>query len=154
MAQQGTIIALSVSAEKGTPKTNVPEVRLIEAWGIDGDAHAGDWHRQVSLLALSSIETMRARGATVRPGIFAENITTDGLDLLDLQIGNRLNIGDALLEITQIGKTCHNRCAIYQQVGDCVMPREGIFARVITGGVVRVGDTIDIAKTDVPCNSR
>ncbi|MHB9132456.1 MAG: MOSC domain-containing protein [Armatimonadota bacterium] len=139
---QGRVIALSVSKEKGVQKTNVPSVRLVEEWGIDGDAHAGPWHRQVSLLALESIEKIRAKGLAVQPGNFAENITTEGIDIPNLHIGDRLHIGKVELEITQIGKECHNRCHIYQQVGDCVMPREGIFGRVIKGGEVRIGDVI------------
>jgi len=144
---EGRVVALSVSDRKGVPKTNVPEVELVENHGIAGDAHAGPWHRQVSLLAIESIETMRAKGADVGPGAFAENITTEGLDLPSLQIGDRIVIGGAELEVTQIGKECHDRCAIYQAVGDCVMPREGIFARVLAGRRVRVGDGVVLHRT-------
>ncbi len=122
------------------------EVRLLVEWGVEGDAHAGAWHRQVSLLAMESIKKMQEKGLEVRPGDFAENITTEGLDLLSLPIGTLLRVGsEALLEVTQIGKECHAGCAIFQQVGQCIMPTEGIFARVIKGGKVRPGDLIQVA---------
>jgi MOSC domain-containing protein YiiM len=143
---EGRIIALSVSDQKGVPKKNVPEVEFLQDHGIAGDAHAGPWHRQVSLLALESIETMRRKGADVGPGAFAENITTQGLDLTSLQVGDHVFVGDADLEVTQIGKECHDRCAIFEAVGDCVMPREGIFTRVVAGGRVRVGDAVSIRR--------
>lgn len=137
------VIAVSVSKEKGTRKENVPEGLLIEGYGFKDDAHAGDWHRQVSLLAMESIDKIRSKGLDVCPGDFAENITTLGMDLVHLPIGTRLKLGqDVLMEVTQIGKECHTRCAIYYQAGDCVMPREGIFARVLSGGIVKKGDTI------------
>jgi molybdopterin adenylyltransferase len=142
--RQGRVVALSVSDRKGTPKCNVPVVRLVEDWGIDGDAHAGRWHRQVSLLALESVRKMQDKGADVAPGVFAENITTEHVDLVRLHVGDRLTVGVAEVEITQIGKECHAHCAIFHQVGDCVMPREGVFARVIRGGEVRVGDPIRV----------
>jgi MOSC domain-containing protein YiiM len=140
----GTVIAISISDRKGIPKRNVEAASLREEWGIEGDAHAGSWHRQVSLLADESIEKMRSKGLPVRAGAFAENITTLGIDLPSLPVGTRVLIGPAELEVTQIGKECHNKCAIYDRVGDCVMPREGIFARVIHGGPIRVGDRISI----------
>jgi len=143
---EGRIIALSVSDQKGVPKKNVPEVEFLQDHGIAGDAHAGPWHRQVSLLALESIETMRCKGADVGPGAFAENITTQGLDLTSLQVGDHVFVGDADLEVTQIGKECHDRCAIFEAFGDCVMPREGIFTRVVAGGRVRVGDVVSIRR--------
>jgi MOSC domain-containing protein YiiM len=130
----GTIIAICISEEKGERKKPVPSALLRENHGIVGDAHAGDWHRQVSLLAEESIDTMRDKGLDVTHGDFAENITTKGIDLVSLPIGTRLSLGNAVIEISQIGKECHTRCAIYYQAGDCVMPREGIFAKVITGG--------------------
>jgi MOSC domain-containing protein YiiM len=117
-------------------------VVLKENHGVVGDAHAGDWHRQVSLLATESIAKMRAMGLDVDSGDFAENVTTIGVDLVSLPIGSRLALGDAVVEITQIGKECHNRCAIYYQAGDCVMPKEGVFARVITGGTISAGTPI------------
>lgn len=145
-ALQGKVLRVSISDEKGVPKKNVEEVRLMVEWGVEGDAHAGAWHRQVSLLAMESIKKMQEKGLEVRPGDFAENITTEGLDLLSLPIGTRLRVGgEALLEVTQIGKECHIGCAIFQQVGQCIMPTEGIFARVIEGGKVRPGDLIQVA---------
>ncbi len=141
---KGTIVAVCTSEKKGVRKKNVGEAELKVDWGIVGDAHAANWHRQVSLLALESIEKMRALGLNVGPGSFAENLTTQGQDLLSLPLGSQVRVGDqAILEITQHGKVCHDRCAIYRQVGDCVMPREGIFAKVIKGGQVKVGDTIE-----------
>lgn len=134
--------AVCISENKGERKKPVESVQLREKHGIVGDAHAGDWHRQVSLLAAESIDKMRATGLDVTAGDFAENITTSGIELVTLPIGSRLLIGETLLEVTQIGKECHNRCAIYDQAGDCVMPKEGIFAIVITGGTIRPGDEI------------
>lgn len=144
---QGKVLRVSISDEKGVPKRNVEEVSLLVEWGVEGDAHAGAWHRQVSLLAMESIRKMQDKGLEVRPGDFAENITTEGLDLISLPIGTRLKVGgEALLEVTQIGKECHAGCAIFQQVGQCIMPLEGIFARVIQGGKVRPGDLIQVTK--------
>ena len=131
-----TVLAVCISENKGERKKPVESVDLRENHGIVGDAHAGDWHRQVSLLAQESIDKMRAMGLDVNAGDFAENITTSGIDLVSLPIGTRLQIGETLLEVTQIGKECHTRCAIFYQAGDCVMPKEGIFAKVITGGVI------------------
>jgi len=136
------VVAVCISAEKGQRKTPVAAVELKENHGIVGDAHAGEWHRQVSLLASESIAKMRALGLDVDSGDFAENITTVGVDLVALPIGTRLAVGDAILEVTQIGKECHNRCAIFYQAGDCVMPKEGIFAKVIRGATVAVGAAI------------
>ncbi|HEX9777184.1 MAG TPA: MOSC domain-containing protein [Geopsychrobacteraceae bacterium] len=137
------ITAVCLSLNKGERKTPTEQVELRENHGIIGDAHAGDWHRQVSLLARESIEKMRAMGLDVTNGDFAENLTTEGIDLPALPIGTRLKIGACLLEVTQIGKECHNRCAIYHQAGDCVMPKEGIFAKVISGGTIAPGDAIE-----------
>ena len=139
----GKVIAVCLSKNKGERKTPVDTVRLIPNYGIEGDAHAGDWHRQVSLLALESIEKMQRMGLSVQAGDFAENITTSGIDLPSLPIGTRLNAGETILEVTQIGKECHTRCAIYFQAGDCVMPKEGIFARVLQGGGIKPGDAIE-----------
>ena len=136
------VLAVCISEKKGERKKPVDLVELRENHGIVGDAHAGDWHRQVSLLAQESIDKMRAMGLDVSAGDFAENITTLGIDLVSLPIGSRLRIGETLLEVTQIGKECHTRCAIFYQAGDCVMPKEGIFVMVITGGIVRPGETI------------
>jgi MOSC domain-containing protein YiiM len=140
----GTVVAISISERKGIPKSNVPAATLVADWGIEGDAHAGAWHRQVSLLAIESIEKMRAKGLDVGPGAFAENITTEFIDIPHLHVGDRVRIAEAELEITQIGKECHSRCAIFQAAGDCVMPREGIFGRVIVGGPIRVGDSVSV----------
>jgi MOSC domain-containing protein YiiM len=137
-----SVLAVCISENKGERKKPVPSVELIVEHGIAGDAHAGGWHRQVSLLAQESIDKMRAMGLDVNAGDFAENITTTGIDLVSLPIGTRLSLGSALLEVTQIGKECHTRCAIYYQAGDCVMPKEGIFARVIEGGIVTAGTGI------------
>ena len=139
----GKLVAISVSEKKGTQKSNVPSAHLVEGHGIEGDAHAGPWHRQVSLLAQESIDKMTAAGLDVGPGDFAENLTTSGIDLLKLKIGDRLRIGEAELEITQIGKECHDHCAVYELAGDCVMPREGIFARVLREGRISAGDAVN-----------
>jgi len=142
------VVAVCVSEQKGERKKPVSEVLVRENHGIVGDAHAGDWHRQISLLALESIKKMQAKGLDVTTGDFAENITTEGIDLPSLPIGTRLVIGETLNEVTQIGKECHTRCAIYHQAGDCVMPREGIFVKVLRGGVVKVNDPIEVVTTD------
>lgn len=135
--------AVCISEKKGERKKPVEAVELRENHGIVGDAHAGDWHRQVSLLAQESIDKMRALGLDVTAGDFAENITTVGIDLVSLPIGSRLQVGETLLEVTQIGKECHTRCAIFYQAGDCVMPKEGIFVKVITGGTIKPGDAVE-----------
>ena len=140
---KGYVKTVSASHTKGVQKTNAPQVCLKAGHGIEGDAHAGPWHRQVSLLAMESIAKIRAKGLDVNPGDFAENITTEGIALHTLPVGTRLQLGDAIqVEVTQIGKECHNRCAIFHAVGDCVMPREGIFVRVLKGGVLRPGDAV------------
>ncbi len=146
-AVTGIVAAISISEEKGTPKTNVPSAVLTPNWGIQGDAHAGNWHRQVSLLAIESIEKMRAKGLDVDPGAFAENITTEFIDIPHLHVGDRVRIAEAELEITQIGKECHSHCAIFKAAGDCVMPREGIFGRVVIGGPISVGDQVRVIRT-------
>lgn len=139
-----SVVAVSISKAKGEKKTPVEVVHLRENYGIIGDAHAGDWHRQVSLLAQESIDKMRDLGLDVGAGDFAENITTQGIDLVNLPVGTRLAIGPVVLEISQIGKTCHTRCAIYYQAGDCVMPKEGVFATVRSGGVIKPGSEIQL----------
>jgi len=145
---RGAIVAVCTSEKKGIRKRNVGEAELKVDWGIVGDAHADDWHRQVSLLAIESIEKMRTLGLNVGPGSFAENLTAQGLDLLSLPLGSQVRVGaEVILEITQHGKVCHDRCAIYHQVGDCVMPREGVFAKVIKSGQVKVGDPIETVET-------
>ena len=144
-----SVVAVSVSDRKGVVKENVAEVRLVVEQGVAGDAHAEGGKRQISLLAIESIDKMRAKGAKVKPGDFAENITTRGLAVDQLPVGTHFRIGDeAELTITQIGKTCHKGCAIRELVGDCIMPKEGVFARVDKGGVVRPGDVIEVF--DVP----
>lgn len=140
---KGKVLAVNISLNKGERKRSVPSVTLRVEHGIEGDAHAGEWHRQVSLLAMESIAKMQALGLEVGEGDFAENITTEGVDLVNLPIGTRIALGETVLEVTQIGKECHTRCAIFYQAGDCVMPKEGIFARVITGGVIRPDDEIE-----------
>ena len=139
----GRVLAVCTSSKKGTQKMEVPEVRLEEDWGIQGDAHAGKWHRQVSLLAFEKIEAFRQRGAEVEFGAFGENLILEGFDLRTIPVGTKLRVGEALLELTQIGKECHSHCAIHQIMGDCIMPREGVFARVLRGGVVRPGDPVE-----------
>ena len=139
------IIAVCTSAKKGQRKKNIDKGMLVQEHGLQEDAHAGPWHRQVSLLALESIRKMQAAGLKVGPGDFAENLTTEGIDLPALPLGTKLRIGEqAVGEVTQIGKECHTRCAIFHQAGDCVMPKEGIFIRVLVGGPVQVGDGVEV----------
>lgn len=141
----GKIVAVCTSERKGMRKKNVGEGTLKVGFGLEGDAHGGDWHRMVSLLALESIKRMQDKGLDVGPGDFAENLTTEGLELFTLPIGTKLKIGKTSIgEVTQIGKECHAKCAIYYQAGDCVMPKEGIFIRLSEGGPVRVGDSIEV----------
>ena len=140
-----TVEAVCISETKGTVKTAVPEIYVKSNHGVEGDAHAGGWHRQVSLLATESVDKLRERIPNLEAGIFAENILTKGLCLYELPIGTKMQIGKAQLEVTQIGKECHNDgCAIKKQTGDCVMPREGIFASVLKEGVIKPGDTIEV----------
>ena len=141
--------SVNISERKGTRKTPVGDeiLHVKEQWGFERDAHAGDWHRQVSFLAEESIAKAHEMGLDVKEGDFGENFTTEGIDLLDLPLGTQLKIGDELLvEISQIGKVCHTRCAIYYLAGDCIFPREGIFAVVLRGGHVRAGDAIEVVK--------
>lgn len=141
----GRIVAVCTSETKGVRKNNVERAYLQTGSGLVGDAHAGPGHRQVSLLATESIERMRQRGLNVGPGDFAENLTTEGLELHHLPVGTRVRIGiEVLGEVTQIGKKCHSGCAVFKQVGDCIMPREGIFVKVLKSGHVQVGDTIEV----------
>jgi MOSC domain-containing protein YiiM len=141
------VVSVNVAAAKGMRKEPRAEIVLVEDHGVAGDGHAGPWHRQVSLLAQESIDTMRAKGLDVGPGDFAENVTTAGISVAALPIGTRLRLGRSLVEVTQIGKVCHDRCAIYRAAGDCVMPREGIFARVLQGGTVRAGDAVTVESS-------
>lgn len=141
----GKIRAISTSKRKGIAKSNVASAKLVENWGIEGDAHAGKWHRQISFLAIESINKMRSTLPKLQPGMFAENITTEFIDIPNLKIGTRVRIGkNAELEITQIGKECHDKCAIYVKVGTCVMPTEGIFAKVINDGDIFVNDNVEV----------
>ncbi|MBW2095266.1 MAG: MOSC domain-containing protein [Deltaproteobacteria bacterium] len=139
------IVSIAVSKKKGTPKRTVETAELVTDHGLRGDAHAGPWHRQVSFLAAESIEKARGRGLDVGFGDFAENIATKGINWLEVPIGTRVKLGDsAVVEITQIGKKCHTRCAIYYKAGDCIMPKEGIFGKVLQGGSIRKGDTLRV----------
>lgn len=141
----GIITSVNISEKTGVAKENIDRVTLIKNHGLEGDAHAGDWHRQVSLLADESIRVMKEKGLDVKPGAFGENLTTTGIELCTLPVGKRLKVGDTvILEVTQIGKECTSPCAIYYQVGDCIMPREGIFAAVIEDGEIKVGDSIEL----------
>jgi len=143
--QKGKVLAVNISEKKGTKKNNIQSCALLKDFGLKDDAHAGPWHRQVSLLANESIEKMRAVGLKLGYCYFAEKVTTEGIDLVHLPIGTEIRIGGSvLLRVTQIGKECHERCAIYYQAGDCVMPKEGIFAEVIKEGEVKIGDQITI----------
>ena len=145
---RGRVRSVNVSRRKGTRKTPCDEPALVVAHhGLENDAHAGDWHRQVSLLAWESIEKARAAGLEVTEGDFAENVTTEGIDLLALPLGTRLRIGEeVLLELSQIGKVCHTRCAIYHLAGDCIFPREGVFFVALEGGVIKKGDAIEVVS--------
>jgi len=144
---EGRIKAISISSEKGVPKRNVPEAELQADFGIVGDAHAGSGPRQVSLLDIESMEELRRNGADISPGDFAENLTVEGIDLSALRVGRRLRIGGTVeLEVTQLGKRCHGRCRIFEKLGDCIMPRQGVFARVVTGGRIRAGDAVELIK--------
>jgi MOSC domain-containing protein YiiM len=143
MSQRGIVIAVCTSERKGMPKEDVGRGLLVKEHGLEGDVHAGTWHRQVSLLSVSSINKIKEQGLEIENGDFAENLTVDGLDVWTLPVGTRLTVGqEAVLEVTQIGKECHARCAIYYRAGDCVMPREGIFARVLKTGPVAAGDEL------------
>ena len=136
--------AVCISEKKGTVKTPVPEIELRKSYGITGDAHSGDWHRQVSLLGQESVDKLLEAFPGIKPGMFAENILTEGITLYELPLGTRLRVGGALLEITQIGKECHDACEIRHKTGDCVMPREGVFAIVLEEAFVRAGDVVEV----------
>ena len=139
------IVSIAVSRKKGTRKTLVDRARVVENHGLEGDAHAGPWHRQVSFLASESIQDAREKGLTVDFGDFAENVATEGVDWKHLPVGTQVKLGmTVVVEVSQIGKTCHKPCAIYYQAGDCIMPREGVFARVIKGGEIACGDPIEL----------
>ena len=144
----GKIIAVNISEKKGTQKKNVHRAKLIEEFGIENDAHAGKWHRQVSLLSYEKIEEFKAKGAPIDDGAFGEHLIVSGYDLKSLPVGTRFRCGEVLLEVTQIGKQCHSGCEIFKIMGDCIMPREGIFTRVLHGGIIEEGDEIHIEETD------
>ena len=141
-----TIKAVCISEKKGTAKKNIGQAELIENFGLKDDAHAGDWHRQVSLLSYEKIEEFKALGVDVKDGDFGENLIVEGIDLAKLPIGTKITINQVLLEVTQIGKDCHTGCAIAQAVGKCIMPTEGIFARVLKGGTVQTGDKVILGQ--------
>lgn len=142
----GKVIAVCTSPAKGTQKTNVGEAEFIEDFGIEGDAHAGKWHRQVSLLSYNKIEEFRNRGAEVADGAFGENLVVEGIDFKTLPIGTRFCCNDVILELTQIGKECHHGCEIFKKMGECIMPREGVFAKVIRGGHICAGDELSVME--------
>lgn len=146
----GEIKAICISEQRGTQKHVVEEARFITEYGIAGDAHAGNWHRQISFLGLEEIEDFRRRGAQVALGAFGENVVAEGFRFKELPIGTRLRCGQVFFEITQIGKKCHSHCEIFKQVGDCIMPREGVFARVLHGGTIRNGDVLELAADPLP----
>ena len=146
---KGILRGICISEKRGTKKKEIPEAVLRKDWGIEGDAHAGNWHRQVSLLSLSRIEEFREKGADIGYGDFGENLIIEGYDLRSCPVGTRLEIGEVVLEMTQIGKECHTHCAIYHQMGDCIMPREGVFAVVIKPGKIRVGEEVRRISPDL-----
>lgn len=146
----GTVLAVCTSAKKGVQKRDAHSAHFTPEWGIDGDAHAGKWHRQVSLLSADKIEAFRAKGAEVVYGDFGENLVVSGFDFRSLPVGTLLRCGEVLLEMTQIGKECHSHCAIYKTMGDCIMPREGVFARVLEGGTITVGEEMSIVERTSP----
>lgn len=140
----GTVIAVCISEKRGTQKKNVGKALFRENWGIENDAHAGDWHRQVSLLSYDKIQAFRAKGAEVEDGAFGENLVVEGIDFRNLPVGTLLECNGVLLEMTQIGKECHSHCQIYQKMGECIMPTEGVFARVLIGGTISAGDRMEV----------
>ena len=142
----GKVVAVCISEKKGTAKKNIGKCRFIENFGLEGDAHAGNWHRQVSLLSFEEVEKFRARGADVSEGAFGENLLVSGFDFKTYPVGSIFRCGEVVLEITQIGKKCHSECEIFHMVGDCIMPREGIFARVLHGGEISVGDRLEFVS--------
>lgn len=144
----GIIRGICISAERGTRKKEVSEAEMKLGWGIAGDAHGGNWHRQISLLSYEKIREFKKDGAEVSFGDFGENLVVEGFDFRTIPVGSRFRIGDAVIEMTQVGKECHNHCNIYQAMGDCIMPREGVFAQVISPGVIKVGDAVEMIKTE------
>ena len=153
MNNVGIIKAICISEKRGTKKSPIDSAHFITEFGIEGDAHAGHWHRQVSLLGLAEIEDFRKRGGNVNFGDFGENIVAEGFRFKELPVGTRLRCGEVFFEITQIGKECHAHCQIYHQVGDCIMPREGVFARVLHGGNINVGDSLELTNDSIPLDA-
>lgn len=145
----GNIVAVCISEKKGTAKKNIGRCRIVENFGLENDAHAGNWHRQVSLLSYEEVEKFRKRGADVADGAFGENLLVQGFDFKTYPVGTIFRCKDVVLEITQIGKQCHSKCEIFHQVGDCIMPREGVFARVLHGGTIQVGDDLCLSKKEM-----
>ena len=143
----GKIMAVCISEKRGTQKKNIEKVRLIENFGLEGDAHGGNWHRQVSLLSYEKVRAFEEKGISVEDGAFGENLLVEGFDFKTLPVGTRFRCGEVLLEMTQIGKECHSHCETYQTVGDCIMPREGVFARVLHGGMIQIGDEMEIVPS-------
>ena len=144
----GKVTAICISEKRGTQKVYIEEAKFIEDFGIENDAHAGNWHRQVSLISFEQIEDFKKRGAQVQPGAFGENVIVQGIDFKNLPVGTRFKCNDVELEMTQIGKKCHHHCQIFEQVGDCIMPREGVFAKVLKGGIIKVGDEMEVITID------
>ena len=140
----GKVIAVCTSEAKGTQKKSVPEIKVVENWGVEHDAHAGNWHRQVSLLSYETIQDFNRQGAGVIDGAFGENLVISGYDFTKMKIGTRFRCGDVVLELTQIGKECHSGCAIFKKMGECIMPKQGVFTRVLHGGVIHPGDELTI----------
>lgn len=140
----GKVMAVCISEKKGTQKINIQKAEFIEDYGIKNDAHAGNWHRQISLLSKDKIEAFRAKGIDISYGAFGENLVVEDIDFAKLPIGTKFQCNDVILELTQIGKKCHNECEIFKQVGDCIMPREGVFSKVLHGGVIEVGDNLKV----------
>ena len=140
----GKITGICISEKRGVQKHFIEEANIIADWGIEGDAHGGKWHRQISLLSYDKIEAFRARGAEVEDGAFGENVIVQGIDFRNLPVGTRLKCNDVLLEMTQIGKECHSGCAIFKKMGECIMPKQGVFTKVLHGGVIHPGDELVI----------
>lgn len=140
----GKVMAVCISEKKGTQKIDIQKAEFIEDYGIKNDAHAGNWHRQISLLSKDKIEAFRAKGIDIPYGAFGENLVVEDIDFAKLPIGTKFQCNDVILELTQIGKKCHNECEIFKQVGDCIMPREGVFSKVLHGGVIEVGDNLRV----------
>lgn len=144
----GKVLGICISEKRGTQKHEVQEANIVEGWGIEGDAHGGNWHRQISLLSFEKIEAFRQKGADVDFGAFGENLIVEGYDLRTLPLGSRFRIGDALLELTQIGKECHSHCEIFKKMGECIMPREGVFTKVLHGGHIKTGDEVELISQE------